>query len=173
MNKIRRYIKEHEDAVGFVALVVLCISIMVITVSVAGCQAVIGEDGETTYRLADGARKVVDGAAELAPVVKDALTGLSAVYPALGTAFGIAIGVIGALVKVKPKLTEEHKKAELYENITKAIVSAIEEFKGTNGTDWDSLKRKLKAEFEDKVGPEALAVIEVLVQAYRKNQLEK
>jgi hypothetical protein len=55
--------------------------------------------------------------------------------------------------------------------MTEALVFAIEKYKESNTEDWEVLKLSIREQLADKVGPEALAVIEVLLQSYHHENL--
>jgi hypothetical protein len=86
----------------------------------------------------------------------------------LGLVAGAISAFTAAYKKFRPQLTAEQDKAKTASDVTKAIVYAIEEFKKNNGEGWTDLKMELKAELLEKVGPEALAIIEAVLQAYSK-----
>ena len=103
-------------------------------------------------------------------MVQDTLVGVSVAFPALAGVLGIVAGAIGAFTgaykKYRPQITREHETVEMYGNMTKALVYAIEQFKGQDPASWEDLKSYIRTEFADKVGPEALAVIEAILKAY-------
>ena len=144
------------------------------TVMYSGCQTYMNEQDQVTTRLSDEATETLDRAVVLAPVVTDALVGVGLAFPGIAGTLGLVAGIIGGLAgaykKYRPELTKEQEKAQIYSNTTKAIVYAIEQFKQSNGRNWSQLKGALKDELLEKVGPEALAVIEALIQAYYKEQ---
>jgi len=143
-------------------------------VSVQGCETYKNAQGEKVTRLSEDTTDVLDKATELAPAVQTGLGGAAVAFPAAAGALGIIAGSIGAFTaaykKYRPKLVAEEQRADQYANVTKAVVHAIEQFKGTNPTDWDALKDNLRKELLDKVGPEALAIIEAIIEEYRAKQ---
>lgn len=142
------------------------------TVMYTGCQSYMNEEGQQVTRLSDAATDKLDKAVQMAPAVSDVLLAVSIAYPALFPTIGIVLGIItglaGAYRKFRPELTKEQAKTKTYSDTTKAIVYAIEQFKLTNSDDWGDLKAELKKQLLDKVGPESLAIIEAIVQAYYK-----
>lgn len=139
-----------------------------------GCQTYLNEQGQQVTRLTDETVEVLDKAVELAPTVTEALVGVSIAFPALAAFLTVAAGIItgfaGAYKKYRPQLTKERAKAQVYADTVTAIVYAIQAFKEENREDWDILKLELKTQLMDKVGPEALAIIEAIVQAYQLHE---
>ncbi len=155
----------------FYLIAAIVLTLVFGTFTYTGCQSYMNEQGQQVTRLSDKSVEVLDKAVEVAPVLTDALVGVSIAFPALAAFLtataGILAGLAGAYKKFRPELTAEKDRAEMYANTVKAIVYAIEEFKANNGTDWDALKYELRLQLMDKVGPEALAIIETIIQAYR------
>ena len=158
----------------FYTAVAVVLVTMLGLITYTGCQSSINEQGQQVTSLTPAAVETLDKAVEVAPVVRDSLIGVGVAFPALLPMLGALAGVIGGLAgaykKFRPELTAETAKAKLYADTTTAIVYAIEKFKESNGQDWDELKADLKEELLGKVGPEALAIIEAIVQAYRKHE---
>jgi hypothetical protein len=143
--------------------------------SYTGCTSYMNEQGQQVTRLSDKSIDVLDKAVEVSPTVTDALVGIGIAYPAILPLMGIIAGVIGGLAgaykKYRPELTAEQNKSKMYADTVTAIVYAIEQFKQSNGKDWADLKEELKKELIGKVGPEALAIIEAIIQAYQKREV--
>lgn len=137
-----------------------------------GCQSSINEQGVKVTSLTPAATETLDKVVEIAPVVQDSLIGVGIAFPALLPMLGALVGVIGGLAgaykKFRPELIKEQAKTKVYSDVTEAIVFALEQFKQTNSDEWENLKLDLKKQLITKVGPEALAIIETLVQAYYK-----
>lgn len=158
----------------YMALIIVAV-MLVGVVSYSGCHSYQNTQGQKVVRLSAEATETLDTASDLAPVVQDALTGVAIAFPAVAGVLGIVAGVVGGLSgaykKYRPELTQVQEKADIYSNTVTAIVYAIERFKESNGSDWADLKAELKEELMDKVGPEALAVIAVLIQAYQNQEV--
>lgn len=163
---MKKWLKKHALTIILAVTVILTISF-----TVAGCVEYINDAGQKVTALNPEVADTLDKAAELAPVVQDTLLGVSVAFPALAGLFGIISGVVGAGAasyrKYRNGIFAEQDNTLVYANTTKAIVYAIEQFKGSNIEDWDNLKGNLKEELLDKVGPEALTIIETLIQEYR------
>lgn len=172
MKKFRKFINDHAGIVSVIAVVIILFSMFSIITSLQGCVDYVNSTGQEVTRLSDETAAVLDKASELAPIAKDTLVGVGIAFPAVAGVLGIVGGAIsaffGAYKKYRPQITAEHNKAEVYGNTTKALVYAIEEFKATNSEDWETLKQALMFELKDKVGPEYLAIIDALRDAYTK-----
>lgn len=135
-----------------------------------GCTTITKPDGTEVTRLSDGAIEILDKGAELAPTVQTTVETVGTTVPAwtpYAALISVAIGAFfGAYKKYRPQLVAEKKRADKYADLTKAIVFAIERFKETNDGDWEDLKLYLREQFKDKIGPEALAIVDALVAAY-------
>ena len=168
MKKFRAFLNRHPVAVTIVAVVVIALS----TLSLVGCQEYVNDQGQTVTKLSDEATDTLDMAVELAPVVVDTLVGVSVAVPTVAGLLGILAGSItafaGAYKKYRPQITAATDNATKAGETTKALVYGIEQFKETNGQDWDTLKVLLKDELLDKVGPEAFAVIQALIESYKE-----
>jgi len=155
----------------YMALVVV-LFMMFGAIAYTGCQSYLNDQGQQVTTLTPAATDALDKAADMSPVVIDALVGVGVAFPASMGILGVIAGVIGGLTKAykkyRPQLTAEQNKAKMYSDVTKAIVYAIEEFKANNGENWEALKYELRLQLMDKVGPEALAIIEAIVEAYRR-----
>lgn len=166
IKKIRKFLNDNRYVVSFIAIMIILISVL----SMVGCVRYLDDAGIEVTRLSDDTAALLDKASEIAPVVQQGLTVASIAFPALAGVFSGIAGIIGASFaaykRYRPKLTAEHESAVLSGNMTKALVYAIEEFKLTNTEEWDVLKGSLKEKLNKEVGPEALAIIEVLLKAY-------
>jgi hypothetical protein len=140
-----------------------------------GCQYYTDGQGQEVVRLTDDVADALDKGAEVAPVVIDTLTGVAVAFPVAAPIIGILVGAItaffGAYKKFKPQITREHTNVVQAENMTRALVFAIEKFKESNTEDWEILKLSIREQLADKVGPEALAVIDTLLDEYKTNKL--
>lgn len=173
MKKFRAFINKHKGWTTLVAATIILFSAFSICTSLSGCQYYTDGQGQEVVRLTDDTADVLDKAAELAPVVTDALIGVSVAVPALAGVLGIVGGAItaffGAYKKYRPQITREQYKAELGSNMTKALVFAIEQYKISNGGSWDDLKEYIRKELSHRVGPEALAIVEAVLKSYHNN----
>jgi hypothetical protein len=151
-------------------VMIMAVVLLLGTVTYTGCVKYIDSQGQEVTRLSDDTVELLDKGSELAPVVRDSLTGVSIVFPALAgvlTIVGTAItAFFGAYKKFKPQLVAEHDKAVLYGSATRALVFAIEEFKESNDEEWEALKQFLLFELKDKVGVEYFAIIDALRDEY-------
>ena len=176
MKKFREFINKNRLVTATIASLIILLSSLFMASQLSGCQYYTDSAGQETVKLTDEATSVLDKASDLAPTVTDALIGVGVAVPALAGVLGIIAGAIGAFTgaykKYRPQITREHNTAEMYGSLTKALVYAIEQYKLSNGQSWDDLKGKIRKEFADKVGPEALAIIEALLKAYHNNELE-
>lgn len=174
MKKFRKWLNtnaaKHPFIFGLIIGTIIMISSLSITASLQGCQSYTDSQGQEVVRLTDEAVDVLDKGAELAPVVSEALVGVSIAFPALAGLLGITAGAVsaffGAYKKYRPQITKEQDKALQAGTMTRALVYAIEDFKKNDNENWDSLKQWLSAELGEMVGPEALAVIATLVEEY-------
>jgi hypothetical protein len=173
MKKIREFIKEHWGVVSIIAMLVITISVF----TLIGCQYYTDPQGIEQVKLTEDATTLLDKGAELAPIVRDTLIGVGGAFPVLGPILGIIAGAItalfGAYKKYRPQITREQTRAGNAESLTQALVFAIEQYKEGNSEDWEVLKLYLREQLADKVGPEALAVIETILNEYRNRNLFK
>lgn len=174
LKKFRELIDRHQIITTIVAGLFIIGGLFTMATAVPGCIRYIDSQGQEVTRLSDETTDVLDKAAELAPVVQDTLIGVGIAIPAFAGLASLLVGIIGGVTgaykKYRPQITAEHDSAVQAGNLTKALVYAIEQFKGSNTQDWEHLKGKLRKELTDKVGPEALAVIEALIQNFYKDK---
>lgn len=174
MKKFREFINKYSKTVGIIGIAIIVACTAYITLSFTGCQYYTDSTGQDTVKLTDEVTGVLDKAVEIAPVVQDALVGASIAFPALAGVFGIVAGAVGAFSgaykKYRPQITRERDKAVQAGNVTEALVYALERFKASNPNDWGKASGYLKEELLDKIGPEALTIIEAIVQSYHKEE---
>jgi len=121
-----------------------------------GCR--VTTDPETGEKLVqvdpNTAAKIETGASAAAT----GLTVLSPFVPWLTPVAGIVAGVLGAWLKIKPKLTAAQSDATMYHSATESIVLALESFKTSNPTEW----RKLSKILGDNTGVRTENVVRAL-----------
>jgi len=170
MKKIREFINKHETIISWLSVVLMTFSVIILICICVGCTEYVNGAGETVTRLSNDTAGVLDTGSEMAPVVQSGLAAATIAFPALAGLFGAVAGGIGIFFqtykKYRPQLTEAQSKVDASENMTRALVEAIEEYKGENEEDWEGLKGYLKNKLLNVVGPEALAVIETLIEEY-------
>ena len=171
MKKFKNFVKTWATT----GLILVGIALMMVG-GITGCQKYIDAQGVTVTKLSDDATIVLDKASEIAPLVQDTLVGVGVAFPALLPVLGIVAGAIGAFTgaykKYRPQLTKAQDTAILAGDTTKALVFALEQFKLTNSDDWNKLKVNIKDRLLDNVGPEALAIIETIVQSYYNEEIK-
>jgi len=171
MKKVFTFFKNWGIAIA-------CVSIMawaVLTIClIPGCTTYQNPDGSEYVSLSQPAVETLDKVYEIAPLVQQGVGGAGLVYPGFAGMAGIIAGAIGAFAaaykRYRPQITEQQTKAETYGNTTKALVYAIEQFKGSNEQDWGTLKQALMFELKDKVGLEYFAVIDALIDSYNEDR---
>ncbi len=155
-------------------LAVCMVAMGAFALSVTGCQYYTDSQGNQTTKLTEDATKALDTASEMAPSVQGVVTAVGVAVPAIaGITSAIVAGIgafFGAYKKYRPQITREQEKSTQAGNITKALVYAIETFKETDPASWDDFKGHIRAELADKVGPEAIAIMEALMYSYFKKE---
>ncbi len=133
--------------------------VIVATLFVAGCiDTVDPVTGEQLIRVEPNTAKLLDNIAYVAEAAQPTGGALAVFWPVAGLITGIAGGLAGMWKKLKPKVVEAQKEADLYYATTASVVEAIEEFKKAYPDDWDNLEIRL----EKAIGRKTEAVIRAL-----------
>lgn len=106
----------------------------VLLVLVVGCVKTVDPNtGQTLVGLDPNIPAIVE------PIVQ-AGAGLAPLFGPIGAAIGgVLVGILAAWRKIKPSLVAAKAEAEQYHAAASAVVTALEEFKGTNAEAWKEI----------------------------------
>lgn len=120
-------------------LILISISALM-AVSVIGCQQ--SQSGEPV--LKEDAIVAIDKGAEIAEAAGQTAVSLGFIWPPATVIGGLLVGAAGAWRKMKPKVIEAERNAELATYAGEATAFAIEEFKKANPEEWATLSQILR-----------------------------
>ena len=134
----------------------LLIVLLLVMPTISGCKTTINpETGAEQKQIDPEIAEKVEQGAEAGIAIGSVL---SAFMPGLTGIVGIAAGALGAWKKIKPKLTEAQSESRMYYTATESVVTAVDEFKKSNPTEW----KKLKSLLEKHLGSKAENVIRAI-----------
>lgn len=108
---------------------------VMVVIPVGGCVTTVDPNG-VEYVALDPNSPVVVGA----EVVAQGVASFGGFFGTVGTTLaGIAMGLLGAWLKIKPALTAAKTKAEQYHAAAAATVEGLEEFKKLSPDAWTKL----------------------------------